>query len=100
MVTVINKANFNDLVMKSEKTVLLDFYAEWCYPCRMTAPVVEEISELRDDVFFGKVNVDDEPELARAFGVTNIPMLAVVKGGILVNAAVGAMPKDDILKLI
>ena len=100
MVIEINKSNFNQLVMKNEKKVLLDFYADWCYPCRMTAPVVEKISEMREDVFFGKVNVDNEPELARAFGVTNIPMLAVVSGGVLVNAAVGAMPEEDVLKLI
>jgi thioredoxin 1 len=95
----IKKDNF-DLVKNSEKTVLLDFYATWCGPCRMVSPIVDEIAEERDDIMVGKVNVDDEPELAAAFGVTSIPMLAVVKNGEVVNQTVGAMPKHQILALL
>ena len=95
----IKKDNF-DLVKNSEKTVLLDFYATWCGPCRMVSPIVDEIAEERDDIMVGKVNVDDEPELAAAFGVTSIPMLAVVKNGEVVNQTVGAMPKHPILALL
>ena len=99
-VTDISKANFGELVMKSPRPVLIDFYAVWCGPCKMVAPIVEEISAEREDIFVGRVNVDDEPELARAFGVSSIPMLAVVDGGILKNAAVGYMPKEKILELL
>ena len=95
----IKKDNF-DLVKNSEKTVLLDFYATWCGPCRMVSPIVDEIAEERADIMVGKVNVDDEPELAAAFGVTSIPMLAVVKNGEVVNQTVGAMPKHQILALL
>lgn len=95
----IKKDNF-DLVKNSEKTVLLDFYATWCGPCRMVSPIVDEIAEERTDIMVGKVNVDDEPELAAAFGVTSIPMLAVVKNGEIVKQTVGAMPKHQILALL
>ena len=95
----IKKDNF-DLVKNSEKTVLLDFYATWCGPCRMVSPIVDEIAEERADIMVGKVNVDDEPELAAAFGVTSIPMLAVVKNGEIVKQTVGAMPKPQILALL
>ena len=95
----IKKDNF-DLVKNSEKTVLLDFYATWCGPCRMVSPIVDEIAEERADIMVGKVNVDDEPELAAAFGVTSIPMLAVMKNGEVVNQTVGAMPKHQILALL
>ena len=95
----IKKDNF-DLVKNSEKPVLLDFYATWCGPCRMVSPIVDEIAEEREDIMVGKVNVDDEPELAAAFGVTSIPMLAVVKNGEIVKQTVGAMPKPQILALL
>lgn len=92
----INKENFASEVLNSEKTVLLDFYADWCGPCRMVAPIVEEISNARNDVKVGKINVDEQPELAAQFGVASIPMLAVMKNGKLVNSAVGARPKAQI----
>lgn len=95
----IKKDNF-DLVKNSEKTVLLDFFATWCGPCRMVSPIVDEIAEERADIMVGKVNVDDEPELAAAFGVTSIPMLAVVKNGEIVKQTVGAMPKHQILAML
>lgn len=92
----INKENFASEVLNSENTVLLDFYADWCGPCRMVGPVVEEISNTRSDVKVGKINVDEQPELATQFGITSIPMLAVMKNGKLVNSAVGARPKAQI----
>ena len=95
----IKKDNF-DLVKNSEKPVLLDFFATWCGPCRMVSPIVDEIAEERADIMVGKVNVDDEPELAAAFGVTSIPMLAVVKNGEIVKQTVGAMPKHQILAML
>ena len=100
MVKDINKSNFKSEVMNSSIPVLIDFYAEWCGPCKMVAPIVLQISNEREDVLVCRVNVDEEPELARAFGVTNIPMLAVVKDGVLVNAGVGYMPKEKILELL
>lgn len=92
----INKENFASEVLSSENTVLLDFYADWCGPCRMVGPVVEEISNTRSDVKVGKINVDEQPELATQFGITSIPMLVVMKNGKLVNSAVGARPKAQI----
>lgn len=96
----VTKENFNSEVKSSERTVLLDFYATWCGPCRMVGPIMEEIASERPDLLVGKVNVDEEPELARAFGVSSIPMLAVMRDGILVDAAVGARPKESILELV
>jgi len=95
----INKENF-DLVKNSDKTVLIDFFAEWCGPCRMVSPIVDEIAEENGDILVGKVNVDDEPELASAFGVSSIPMLVVVKNGEIVNQSVGAKPKHQILAML
>lgn len=92
----INKENFANEVLNSESPVLLDFYADWCGPCRMVGPIVAEISDERSDVKVGKINVDEEPELAAKFGVMSIPMLAVIKNGQLVNQAVGYRPKSEI----
>ena len=98
-VIVVNKSNFES-VANSEKPVLLDFYADWCGPCRMVSPLVDEIAEENPQYLVGKVNVDNEPELAAAFGVSSIPMLAVMKGGKIVAQAVGARPKEQILDML
>ena len=96
----ITKANFNDEVINSDKPVLLDFWASWCGPCRMIAPTVEEIAAERSDIKVGKVNVDDEPELASKFGVMSNPTLVVMKDGQIANQAVGARPKAQIEALL
>ena len=96
----ITKANFEELVKNNEKTVLLDFWAPWCGPCRMVAPIVEEIAAEREDVVLGKVNVDEEMALAMEFGVASIPTLVVMKGGKVAAQAVGYRPKADIEKLL
>ncbi len=92
----INMDNFVSEVLHSDRTVLLDFYADWCGPCRMVGPVVEAISNERSDIKVGKINVDEAPQLAAQFGVSSIPMLAVMKNGKLVHTAVGARPKAQI----
>ena len=99
-VHTITKENFEQEVLHSDKKVLLDFWATWCGPCRMVSPLVDEIAEENADLFVGKINVDEQPELAAAFHVESIPLLAVMENGQLVNAAVGARPKEDILSLL
>jgi len=96
---MISKSNF-DKVVKSEKPVLLDFYADWCGPCRMVAPIVAEIAEERGDIVVGKVNVDNEPALAEQFGVFSIPTLVLIKDGKTVAQAVGFQPKDKLLAML
>ena len=96
----ITSANFEELVLNNTKPVLLDFWATWCGPCRMVAPVVEEIAAEREDILVGKVNVDEEMALAVRFGIVSIPTLIVMKNGEVANKAVGFMPKADILKLL
>ena len=98
-VTIINRDNFEEKVLKSDKPVILDLWASWCGPCKMLAPVVEELSEAHPEVLVGKVNVDEEPELASKFDVMSIPTLLVFEDGELVNRAVGARPKEMILDL-
>ena len=96
----INKANFHNEVLNSEKPVLLDFYAPWCGPCRMVVPIVEEIAKERADIKVGKINVDEEFELANQFGVFSIPSLVVLKEGKVVQQSVGAKPKQAILAML
>ena len=87
-----------DSVKNSEKTVLLDFYADWCGPCRMVSPLVDEIAEENQQYLVGKINVDEEPQLAQAFGVTTIPTLVVMKNGQIVEQSAGARPKEQRLE--
>jgi len=96
----ITQENFDTLVINSSKTVLLDFWAPWCGPCRMVAPILAEIAAQRDDITVGKVNVDEEVDLAREFGIVSIPTLIVLKNGMEVEKAVGYRPKKEILALI
>ncbi len=96
----INKNNFQSEVMNSDKPVLLDFWAPWCGPCRMVVPIVEEIAGERSDIKVGKVNVDEEQELAGQFGIMTIPTLVVMKNGKIVKQVSGARPKKEILEMI
>ena len=96
----VTKENFQQEVLSSEKPVLLDFWATWCGPCRMVAPILESIAQERDDVVIGKVDVDSQPELAATFGVASIPTLVVIRGGKVVASAVGYRPKADIEALL
>ena len=96
----ITNDNFRSEVMESEKVVLLDFYADWCGPCRMVGPTVEEIAAENPQIKVGKINVDENMDLAMRFKVASIPLLLVMKDGQVVNKALGAMPKADILKLL
>ena len=95
----INKQNLEEL-KKSEKPLLLDFYADWCGPCRMVSPIIDEIADERDDISVGKINVDAEQELATEFEVYSIPTLVVIKNGEVVNRASGARPKAQILAML
>lgn len=99
-VITITKENFAQEVLQSTKPVLLDFWASWCGPCRMLSPIVDEVAEERTDVKVGKVNVDEQPELAGQFGVMSIPTLLVFEQGKLVRQAVGARPKASVLELL
>lgn len=92
--------NFEQSVLKNDKTVILDFYADWCGPCRMLGPVLEKIADEHEEIAVAKVNVDDIPSLAQSFGVTSIPALFVLKNGEIVNQAVGFMPKEKVLELV
>ena len=95
---IINKSNFGNEVINADKPVLLDFYAEWCEPCKMLSPVLSKIADEYADVLkVAKVNVDDEPELAMKFKVSSIPMLVLFKNGRIVSTSVGYRPKDEIL---
>lgn len=98
-VMIVNKSNFDE-VKNSPKTVLLDFYADWCGPCRMVSPLVDEIAEENPQYLVGKINVDEETELSQTFGVSSIPMLVVMKEGKIVNKAVGARPKQQIKAML
>ena len=95
----INKNNFDE-ILGSEKRVLLDFYADWCNPCRMVSPFIEQIAEENPQYLVGKINVDNEPELAQKFGVSGIPMLVVMENGRVIKQSSGARPKNQILALL
>ena len=95
----VTQNNFEE-VKNSDRPVLIDFYADWCGPCRMVAPLVHEIADERDDIVVGKINVDNEPELAQKFGVMSIPTLVVLKGGEVAEQAVGARTKQQILAML
>ncbi len=92
--------NFENEVMQSDKKVLLDFWASWCGPCMMVSPLVDEIADERSDIKVGKINVDEQPELADKFGISAIPTLLVIENGKTVNKSVGAVPKGEILKML
>ena len=92
--------NFQEEVLNSDKPVLLDFWAPWCGPCRMVVPMVEQIAQERPDIKVGKINIDQEYELAREFGIMSIPTLMVMKEGRVVRQSTGAMPKNQILELL
>ena len=96
----VNKNDFDSVVKQSAKTVLVDFWASWCGPCRMIAPVLEEVAAERPDVKVCKVNVDEEQELAMSYGVSSIPTLLVFKNGQVVKQSVGAIPKQKILEML
>lgn len=95
----ITKENY-DSVVENDRTLLIDFYADWCGPCRMLSPTVDEIAEEREDIVVGKINVDDEPELAEAFGVSSIPTLVVMRSGKVAAQSVGVAPKAKIISMI
>lgn len=99
-VVTITSENFETEVLQESKPVLLDFWAAWCGPCRMVSPIIDEIAEERRDVKVGKVNVDEQGALAQRFGVMSIPTLIVMQNGKLVDKAIGAMPKENILALL
>jgi thioredoxin 1 len=96
----INKNNFQNEVMNSDKPVLLDFWAPWCAPCRMVVPIIEEIAGERPDIRVGKINVDEQPELASEFSIMSIPTLVVMKNGKVVQQISGARPKNAILEML
>lgn len=96
----IGKENFEQFVINSDKKVLLDFWAPWCGPCKMIGPIVEEIAEENEHIIVGKINVDDETELAIQFGITSIPTLVIMERGKKTGQLVGYRPKEDILKLL
>ena len=96
----INKNNFQNEVMNSDKPVLLDFWAPWCAPCRMVVPIIEEIAGERPDIRVGKINVDEQPELASEFSIMSIPTLVVMKNGKIVQQVSGARPKNAILEIL
>lgn len=100
MAVHITKDNFQNEVIQSEKTVLLDFYADWCGPCRMLAPILDEVEQEAASVKICKVNIDDAPDLAARFGIMSVPTLVVMQDGEIQTTAVGVRPKEDILQML
>ena len=96
----INKENFHNEIIRSDKKVLLDFWAPWCGPCRMVVPIVEQIAGERPDIKVGKINIDEEPALAQQFGIMSIPTLVVMEDGKILNQSIGAKPKGAILSML
>ena len=96
----VTKDNFDEVVKNSPKKVLLDFWATWCGPCKMLAPILEEIAQEREDLVVGKVNIDEEMDLAVRFGITSIPTVCVLEAGEVIERSVGYRPKEDILDLL
>ena len=99
-VVKVDKNIYENEILKSERTVLLDFYADWCGPCRLVSPVVDKIAEEHPEYLVGKINVDEQPELAAAYNVMSIPTLVVIKKGEVVHQSVGAMSKAKILEML
>ncbi len=97
---IITDENFEEEVLNSEKPVLLDFWATWCGPCMMLAPVIEEIAKERTDIKVGKINVDEQQSLAVQFGIESIPTLVVFKGGKITNASLGYQTKEQVISLL
>lgn len=100
MVIKVNSENFETEVLKSEKTVLIDFYADWCGPCKMLSPIVEQVASENNNIKVVKINIDDEQDLAVNYGIMSIPTLVVIKNGQEINRAVGVIPKSEVKELI
>ncbi|MEM1484237.1 thioredoxin [Oscillospiraceae bacterium PP1C4] len=100
-VITLTKQNFSNEVLSSDKPVLVDFWAPWCAPCRMLSPIVEEVAdEVSEKAKVGKVNIDEQPELAQQFGVMSIPTLVVLKAGKVIATSVGSKPKHAVLRML
>ena len=99
-VLTITKSNFDETVLKADKPVLLDFWASWCGPCRMQGPIIDQLAAAHSNVIFGKVNVDEEPDLASAYGITSIPTLIIFKNGQLINQVTGVTSKASLERML
>ena len=99
-VLTITKSNFNETVLKSDKPVLLDFWASWCGPCRMQSPIIDQLAASHSNVVFGKVNVDEEPDLASEYGITSIPTLIIFRDGRLIDKVTGVTSKASLERML